>query len=535
MITSANNLFETLFDTSCLREDNYFCNIVGIADISLYNDTLALIHSKLSVPNEGIIFDGEIPKPNNVELINSIVSELKNMRIGNFINEDINLTGSDILNKKIRMALDKTINLATTHDKFASPTILNNFIAKLMIWCNTYLDGLEFQTTFPPKCLYFGEIKKHEVYFLMILAQIGVDVLYINPTGCDVITTVDVSNLCQTLSLGPTVSTHKPLMDYVSKGVVVEKVTTYARKATNELDQTLYQDSGIYRPLQFSDGTTRPIAMDSVIEDTMTYWNESARMRPGFKTAEKVVYVPTFFSKINGIYRDQNTYFELIDTLRSAPKCLVYESTKLISFSQTYTQTRPIQFHNVNQSGSTDKPNEVKYNQQDLYSLSFCLNADKTINRDAIKSHVLYKKMLTLRLDMQDFILLKLEEVFAPSNNSLFSFAVTDKERCRLMAAIFTAEDKLLNLIEGYDFTADIPKIIIYLNSRDTFSTEDTMLLGLLRTIGLDIIIFSPNGANNIELVISSKFINQIKLDEFVYDLPLRSAKKGSLFSKLFR
>ena len=104
------------------------------------------------------------------------------------------------------------------------------------------------------------------------------------------------------------------------------------------------------------------------------------------------------------------------------------------------------------------------------------------------------------------------------------------------MAAIFTAEERLLNLIDGYDFTAEVPKLILYLNGRDTFHTDDAMLLGLLRTMGSDIIILSPNGANNIELVISDKFINQIKLEEFVYDLSLKApAKKGSFFSKLFR
>ena len=503
--------------------------------MSSYNDTLALVYSKLSVSNEGIIFDGEIPKPKDTELIQSIVSELKHMKVGNFVNEDINLTGSETINKKIRISLDNIIGLAANNDKFSSESIFNNFIAKLMIWCNIYLDELKFPGTYPPKCLYFGEIKKHEVYFLMLLAQIGVDVLYFNPTGCNVLNSLDVNNFCQSISLGPVATSLKPLNDYVKAGVVVEKVTTYARRATNELNETLYQDSGIFRPLQFSDGTTHPITIDSVIEDTITYWNEPARMRPGFKTLDKVVHTPIFFSKINGVYRDQNAYFEFIDTLRSAPKCLVYESTSLLSSPKHRVQSRPIQFHNISQSGSTTPTSEPIFNQQDLYSLSFCLNSDKTIKRDSIRAHVLYKKMLTLRNDMQNFILNKLEEVFSPNNSSFFSFPVTDKERCILMAAIFTAEDKLLNLIEGYDFTADVPKIIIYLNSRDTFGTDDAMLLGLLRTIGMDIIILSPNGANNIELVLSDKFINQIKLDEFIYDLPLKSVKKGSLFSKLFR
>lgn len=515
-----------------MRENNYFCQLIGIANASSYNDTLALIHHKLSDPHKGIIFDREIPKPNDRSLIDAILNELTRMRIGAFANEDINLTSSQTLNAKIRQALDPVIALAIQKERFANGTIRNNFIAKLMIWCNVYVDELDFSGKEPPKCLFYGSIKKHEFYFLMLLAHVGIDVLYFNPTGDALIDTLDENNLCQKVILGPTTQQILPLMEHVEKGVVVEKVTTFARKATNELEQTLYNDTGIYKPWQFSDGTTRPIIMDSVIEDTLTYWNEPARLRPGFKTSQKTVYTPIFFSKISGVYNDHNEYFSLVDKLKSANKCVFYETTQLTSVG--YGQTRNIQYHNMQGQGIPQ--NTAQYNQQDLYSLAFCLNPDKTINRTTVKEHVLYKKLLTLRGEIQEFILAKLEEVFSPSNTAFFNFPITDKERLRLMAAIFTAEDSLLNLIDGYDFTADVPKVILYLNSRDTFNTDDAMLLGLLRTIGLDIVILSPNGANNIELVISDKFINQIKLEEFVYDLPLKApAKKGSFFSKLFR
>ena len=529
----ANNILETLFDDASMREDNYFCELVGIADASSYNDTLALIHHKLSEPHQGIIFDREIPKPNDRPLIDSILSELSHMRIGNFANEDINLTSSVTLNAKIRQALDVVTHLAIQKERFANETIRNNFIAKLMIWCNLYIDDLDFTGKEPPKCLFYGTIKKHEVYFLMLLAHIGVDVLYFNPTGDTTLNNLDDGHLCQKVILGPiSMNQLPPLMDYVSKGVVVEKVTTFARRATNELEQTLYNDTGIYKPWQFSDGTTRPVIMDSVIEDTLTYWNEPARLRPGFKTSQKTVYTPIFFSKISGVYKDHNEYFALVDQLRNANKCVFYETTQLTAGG--YGQTRSIQYHNMQGNGMPQ--NTMSYNQQDLYSLAFCLNPDKTINRTSIRDHVLYKKLLTLRNEIQEFILSKIEEVCSPSQTAFFNFPITDKEKLKLMAAIFTAEDRLLNLIDGYDFTADVPKVIIYLNSRDTFNTDDAMLLGLLRAMGLDFILLSPNGANNIELVISDKLINQIKLEEFVYDLPLKApAKKGSFFSKLFR
>lgn len=454
------------------------------------------------------------------------------MRIGNYVNEDINLTASDTLNVKIRQALDQVIALAISKEHFSNETIRNNFIAKLMIWCNLYVDGLNFNDYDIPKCLFYGPIKRHEVYFLMILASIGIDVIYFNPTNDSTFDTVDFNNMSQKIVLGATSPVLVPYNERIEKGVVVEKVTTYAKKATTELEQTLYNDTGIYKPWQFSDGTTRPIFMDSVIEDTLTYWDEPAKLRPGFKTTGKVVCTPTFFTKISGVYGDVNEYYELIQKLKSAKKYAFYESPHLTAVG--FGQAKAIQYHNMPTQSTTQ--NLSNFNQQDLYSLAFCLNPDQTIKRDAVMQHVLYKKMLTLRADLQEFILSKLEETFSSSNLSFFNFSITDKERVRLMAAIFTAEDRLLNLIEGYDFTADVPKVILYVNSRDTFNQDDAMLLGLLRMMGLDVILLSPNGANNLELVISDKFINQIKLDEFVYDLPLKApVKKGSFFSKLFR
>lgn len=464
------------------------------------------------------------------------------MRIGNYANEDINLTSSSEVNALIRQALDEVLEVAIKSERFASETIQNNFIAKLMIWCNEYLEGISFHQDTPPKCLFYGPIKRHEVYFLMLLALTGMDVVYFNPSGDTVFRSIVSDALCQTITLGTTSSTLIPYEKRVASGVVVEKVTTYAKKATNELAQTLYGDTGIYKPWQFSDGTTRPIIMDSVIEDTMTYWNQPARLRPGFKTEGKVVYTPAFFTKICGAYRNINEYYELIQTLRQAPKCVFYETPHLTNVNANFNfgQSRSIQYHNMPSAQTATirctNENIAQFNQQDLYSLAYCLNPDLTIKREEIKQHVLYKKMLTFRTELQEFILSKLEETFANHNLSFFKFNVTDKERVRLMAAFFTLEDALLNLIESYDFTEDIPKLVLYVNSREVFNQDDAMLLGLFRQMGLDIILLSPNGANNLETVISEKFINVIKLDEFIHDLPLKSPnKKGSFFSKLFR
>lgn len=531
-IIVANNILDTLFDISSIRQDHYFCQFIGIADPSSYNDTLALIHHQLSEPHKGIIFDRNIPIPNDRLLIDSTLNELTRMSTGAFTDEAIRFTSSEVLDTKIRKALDTVITLAIQKEGFANDTSRSNFIATLMIWCRMYVDGLDFSDHTPPKCLFYGSMTQYEFYFLMLIAHIGIDVLYFNPTGDTTLDTLNTDHLCQKIILGPTLAQALPLMAFVSKGIVVEKVTTFARKATTELEQTLYQDTGIYKPWQFSDGTTRPLIMDSVIEDTLTYWMEPARLRPGFRTLQKTVYTPIFFSKINGVYKNHQDYFSLVEKLKSAEDCLFYETTQLTYTD--YKQTRSINYHNL--PGQNLPQNIAQYNPKELSALSLCLNPDQTINRSMVKTQVLYQKLLTFRSDVQEFILTKLEEVWAPNRAAFFQFPVTDTEKLRLMAAIFTAEDSLLNLIAGYDFTAKVPKIVLYLNKGSTFHTDDAMLLGLLHTMGFDIIILSPNGANTIELVISEKYINPIKLEAFVDDLPFKApTKKGSFFRKLFK
>ena len=81
----------------------------------------------------------------------------------------------------------------------------------------------------------------------------------------------------------------------------------------------------------------------------------------------------------------------------------------------------------------------------------------------------------------------------------------------------------------------------MYLDNRETFEVVDALLVGLMHLMGMDIILLSPNGGNNIELVIDKQFINTVQLEEFVQELPLlesgtsseRGAKK-SLLHRLF-
>lgn len=511
-IIKSLNIFEDVFRPVTLRNGNYFCQLHGIGDEETYNDFLALAASKAEKPAEQtVLLALPLALPTNQLLIDSITEQLPSMAIGDFVHEELTLVNHPETNHAFLMALDIVIPFAIGQERFSSESIRENFIAKLMIWLNQYAGDWQISRTERPRFLCYGPLKKHEAYFLLILAIAGADVVHLSPQPQTVLEMIDTQKLAQILTIG-SAGKPLPLKERIAAGVAIEKVTTSAKRATNELDTLLYQGTGMFRPWQFSGGTTSPVFLDAAFEDIETYWNEPARLRTGFKTTGKTVYTPVFFTKLSGVHNDRATYFAFLQRLRSSKLCYFSETTQF-----------PVQMPD----------------QQAVFSLAFCLNEDKTINREAVQKHRLYQPLLTFRNDMQTFLLDKLDELFLRYDAHYFRFPLTDKERVQVIAALFSADSCLLNLIEAYDFPAEIPKLIFYLNGRDIFALHDGLLLGLFHLMGFDIIIFSPNGANNVELVIEEEFINTIRLEEFVQDLPIQTApqhaeQKKSLFQRIF-
>lgn len=511
MIIKAMNIFEDLFRQAQTRNGNYFCQMQGIDDEQSYNDFLALAHKKSKDPSEMVLLTAlPLAAPDNRVLIQSILEQLPTMSIGYYQKEELILVADSALNQKLKEALDIVIPFAINKEHFTSTSIRDNFIVKMLLWANRYFNNYHLSRTEIPKAIFYGQPKKHEIYFMMLLAIAGLDVLQLSPQKEPLLARIDQEQLAQIIIIN-NAKTVKTLQERIANGVAVEKVTTQAKRATDELDEILYNGTGMFRPWQFADGNTHPVLINAAFEDIETYWNVQARLRTGFKVVGKTVYTPVFLTKILGVHRQRNVYFKLINDLRSA---------KLVYFAE-----------------SLDFAPEME-NRQAVYSLDFCLKPDKTIDRQALKKHELYKRMLTYRSDMQQFILNKLDELFINYEQGYFKFPITNKERIQLIAAVLNAPEALLNLIEAYDFTGDIPKAIFYLKDREILGKDDALLLGFLNLVGFDIVILSPNGANNIELVIEDAFINIIKLEEFVQNLPLvdekRTEEKRSFLQRIF-
>ncbi|HAU5045967.1 TPA: trypsin-like serine protease, partial [Clostridioides difficile] len=77
-----------------------------------------------------------------------------------------------------------TLDLFSMSMPNCTPSIIKNFAVKLLCWIEYFLPKLFYNkvnTNISPKILYFGNIKRQELFFLYFLSQLGCDILYINP------------------------------------------------------------------------------------------------------------------------------------------------------------------------------------------------------------------------------------------------------------------------------------------------------------------------------------------------------------------
>ena len=112
---------------------------------------------------------------------------------------------------------------------------------------------------------------------------------------------------------------------------------------------------------------------------------------------------------------------------------------------------------------------------------------------------------------------------------------------CMISYVIFVLvlglNDSIIRLIDNFDFTGFVPKIVIYLENENTLPESMQMILGYFHTIGIDIIIFNPSGLFNINNIINESIVNEFRLDIMKYDSKYKELinMKQGIFSRFLR
>jgi hypothetical protein len=217
----------------------YFQRYIGFDNENSFNKLINDLNNKLSAYGDSyLVFPQKIPTIFEKEIIDSFdvilkkanpttlsTSSLADALIGSF--SPIALRNSS-LDLKIKQAFENIIDLYKSNEITLNVSIFSNFIIKQLYWINKYVPAL-FKTVsdFNPKVTYYGNIKKHEAYFLIFLSLIGCDVLIINSLGDGDYNAVDKTNKFSKAIYG----TLKKEINYPSKNVaspVINRANTVA-------------------------------------------------------------------------------------------------------------------------------------------------------------------------------------------------------------------------------------------------------------------------------------------------------------------
>lgn len=484
-----------------------FKRYIGVENKDEYNDILKTFSVKFEEnKNLSLIFDGNIPMSGEFELINHINSELATMDIYDMEGQDITIFGDEVVNKIFLKALDYVVPLAIKNEKFFNDSVRNNFITKLIVWAYVHLKNIDFNLDINPKCIYYGNIQRHEIYFLMVLHLMSFDVLYLNPLKEEYWLSIDCDNISELVN-SLQITDVETFYDKVKKGSLIEVSESITKQLKKDIEKELYTTTGVYRDWQFRDGYTKSLFMDTLVEDLNVCWNEPAKLRDGFAVNGDVVTVPCFFQKIEGLYNDEEKYANLVNHCVSTPNTLLINDCRLSSDIEI---------------------------SDNMYQLMFCQLSDGTFDLDEIKKLPIYK-FSKYSEEVQNFMLKKFNETIL--DDKLYSFNLSREDMLQLLVLVLHINEEIIRLVDNFDFTNNIPKIVIFLNNEDKLSVNMLLLLGYIHKMGFDVVIFNPSGLFNTNSVIKSNRINTIRLQQMKYDVLYKNlkVKKKGLLDRLFK
>lgn len=464
---------------------------IGSEDESLLNWNLYMLSQAIYNKEDVLIFDRGILNTNKFDLIEKykrIYNEVQNI---GFTNSNVILVDDIDLNQRLKNSLDKLL-LIIDSDINKTKT---NFVVKLLCWIDTYLSSLKKEyLSYNYKCFFYGDIKKHELYFLVLLLLSGFDILYINPnteSNIKLILNLNLEGISEdNFNEFKSSIYEQGLEKRVSEGKdldkhIVRKTTTETAQYSKKIEDELLNDTGmILNSWQVQNRELKPVILNTTLDEIGIYLNEPLNFRPGYKLGERRIDAPVFFSEIIGIKQNEKDYIKFINFLRQAPNSVFieYKGNNNI-FVESEFSSNDFGLSYFIKNNSIDKKELLNNNK---YSLSF------------------------LSTNIQDKLLDTVEDVF---KCNWFEKPIANSDKVKALHFILNLKRNILLLLENFDYGKVNPKVNIYINDLVEMSTELAVFLLVFNKLGIDIFIISPVGSNDIERKISRQLIDIHKLD----------------------
>jgi hypothetical protein len=237
------------------------------------------------------------------------------------------------------------------------------------------------------------------------------------------------------------------------------------------------------------------------VDEIDILWHAEAKYRTGFHADDKMVTVPNIFAKLDGIpYGDTNKYLKDIQG-KLTPNSIYYRLTPF--FKPSY--------------GMNDFTGYFVGTRLDLARIK----SDRNVNKYAhLPDHV------------QDLIFQKMQEVI---DSGYLKVKFPDIMHLTIKVGTMLPTN-MLQLIQNFDFTKEVPKLVVIHSTKSQFTVYECILLLLLNFMGFDILIYTPTGYKNVESFLDNRAFEEYNIGEFQYNLtpPNMKIPKAKSTNKIF-
>ncbi|WP_080845720.1 YceG family protein [Cytobacillus gottheilii] len=412
------------------------------------------------------------------------------------------------VHRKIREAMIEVLKhfTATEKDGLKNPE-LRRVLVDLVKWSFNHLESQLIQVNpevSMPKILWYGETAKSHYYFIYFMIKLGCDIVLYNPAGKD-----PLAPLASELSaaLIETYANEKEPASFPTEKR--RRSATVAYRASREIESILnHEGSGFYKPWQLREYTPVSVTLKTTYDELYLLMKEKAMIRPNFEVKDGTVSIPSIFAKVQGVSRNRKEYWDRLQHFTSLDHTLLI---KRFPFTNSIN-------------------NDFRYHYRNALDASGLLDPEKMM-----AAH--YWKYAHLPAGLQTGIATAIRNICTVPALKPQAHESEEDIKTYLFAQSMQIPPSMLKLFQKFDYSQDVPKVVLYNNEVNGFLVRtDAALLLLLNQFGIDIVIYNPPGHNDIENFIDERLYDVHWLEDVVFEQEFKEPSIiKSTISKLFK
>jgi hypothetical protein len=411
-------------------------------------------------------------------------------------------SGNSLVHRKIREAAIDLIEFFSRNEEggLNSPE-LRRVLVDVIKWSFNHLQD-PLKAANPeikmPAFLWYGNYKKSHQYFLFFLTRIGCDVVAFTPEGNDVFSLADPGKEQSFVHVFP--EAKPPELFPAEKR---KRTATVAYRASREIETILnHEGSGLYKPWQLRDYEPSAVTLKTTYDELFLLAKEKSMIRPNFEVKNGAVRIPALFSKVNGVSRNRREYWDRLHALMNHENAMLIKS---FPFS----------------SGANS---DFRFHYRNALDREGLLDPEKMA-----ETH--YWKYKHLPTGLQKGLAASIRNLCASPKLKPQLRENEEELRIYLFTQAMQVPETILKMLQRFDYSQDVPKLILYNNELNgTMTRSDAALLLLLNQLGVDLIIYNPPGHNDIENFIDESAFDAHWLEDVVFE---QEFKEPSIIKKV--